>query len=193
MKNFHISKTGYWLAEDKNVYHFNKDLCISLIGFVQKRKFKEIYDFGCGDGEYLKKFELLGLTCIGIEGNPYVKKFHTNSIVRDLGEPFLLNRWDCVVCVDVAELIPSHYESIFLDNLTNNAKSSIVLTWKSTSRDKNHVNCRDTNYIIENLKKRGFKLNATDTYALKNINKKEIYVFDRIYNINLEKSKDDSW
>lgn len=191
MKYPRTSNTGYWITDDKGFYKFEQNLCVSLIAYLQKKKYSKVYDFGCGSCEYLEKLISVGFTCLGIEGNPYVKNFSKLTIVRDLAEPFLLNPWDCILCIDVAESIPSQYESIFIDNLTNNAGNSIVVSWKSKTKKNINLNYRDVNYISNEFSRRGFKLNATDTYALKNATNKEIYVFDRLIDFqNNSRTKD---
>ena len=188
-----ISKTGYWVTEDKDVYSFNKNLCLLISAYLEKHKYKKVYDFGCGSGDYVKNLNLMGFTCLGIDGNPHVGKFIQPSIIRDFAEPFLLKRWDCIICLDVAELIHPSFEDIFLDNLCNNADKSILLSWSSKKTQDLHLNCRETNHIITHFTKRGYKLNATDTYGLKNAVKKEIYVFNRVYNFDNPPTKDTTW
>lgn len=193
MSDLKITKTGYWVTENKEYFNFEPKICLTLSGFFEKHKFKTIYDFGCGSGEYVKNFNLMGFKCLGIDGNPHVLKFIQPSIIRDLAEPFLLKRWDCIICIDVAELIHPTFDDIFLDNLCNNADKSIVITWSSIKLDRVMVNVKKINDIIDLFSKRGFKLNATDTYALKNSLKREFYVFNRIYNNNISPTKDTTW
>ena len=39
-----ISKTGYWVTDDKDVYSFNKNLCLLISAYLEKHKYKKVYD-----------------------------------------------------------------------------------------------------------------------------------------------------
>ncbi len=46
-------------------------------------------------------------------------------------QPFsrLLNKYDWIISLEVAEHIPAQFESIYIDNLVKHAKEGIILSW----------------------------------------------------------------
>ena len=104
-----------------------------------------VVDFGCGMGKYIKTFrehvpfgnpntpELTNGTC-GILDLSLPKKFD---------EPF-----DWVMSLEVGEHLPSIFEDIFINNLHNNNKYGIILSWAVKGQGGHgHINEQNVDYI----------------------------------------------
>ncbi len=182
------SITGYWVTNDKSNYHYNKELCLGIAEFLQKKNLKTVFDFGCGDGSYIHNLNLLGFQCLGFDGNPNLEKFTKFAAIKDLSVPSYFQKRDCVISINVGEYIPKKFESVFIDNICNNTKDSIVISWSSIKDDELKINCQSIEYLIFEFKKRGFKLNSTDTYEIKNLSHQEVIVFDKIKPVNFSRS-----
>jgi hypothetical protein len=70
-------------------------------------------------------------------------------------EPF-----DMVISLEVGEHIPERWESIYIDNLTRNARSYILMSWAVEGQPGDgHVNGRSNEYVINQMKSRGYTIN----------------------------------
>lgn len=68
--------------------------------------------------------------------------------------------FDFVLSLEVGEHIPPEKESIFLDNLAGHALYGIILSWAIPGQDgSGHVNLHENDYIVGEMKKRGFEIN----------------------------------
>ncbi len=65
-----ISTTGYW-SEDDPFHALSEPLSDWIIEYLKDQKSNPLYDFGCGKGMYLAKFDKNGFTSLcGFEGAP---------------------------------------------------------------------------------------------------------------------------
>ena len=66
---------------------------------------------------------------------------------------------DISISLEVGEHIPVEYEQIFLDNIVANTTTIVVLSWAIPGQIGNgHINCRENEYIIQQMANRGFIL-----------------------------------
>jgi SAM-dependent methyltransferase len=95
------------------------DLC--FCGFYRP---KSIVDFGCGTGAWIAAAQRLGVSdALGYEG-PWIESVATEPnvkiIVADIGVPLdCKRRFDLVVCLEVAEHLPSDCAANLVTNLCN--------------------------------------------------------------------------
>jgi hypothetical protein len=180
---FNSSDTGYWNTPEKSNFYFNESLCFSIAEYLTKKKLTHVFDFGCGTGEYCHILISLGFPCLGFDGNPHTGRFTKFGAIRDLAFPVFFVKRDCVISIDVGQYIPKQYEMTFIDNLCNNTKHSIIVKWSSNKEDEKQINCVDSDYLISEFLKRGFKLSSTASYEISNLSKNKILVFERINNM----------
>jgi len=89
-------------------------------------------------------------------------------VVADLTKPLDFDLFDWVLSLEVGEHIPEAYESVFLDNVVRHARHGVVMSWSlPTEAGRGHVNCRPNEYVIEQMKNRGFLLDPEHTQALR--------------------------
>jgi cyclopropane fatty-acyl-phospholipid synthase-like methyltransferase len=160
-----ISPTGFWLEEDE-VHVFIPELSKEIINQVAKNNIKSVYDFGCGNGEYLRDIAQFdpSIVATGFEGHIIDVAFD-NVIKKDLSQPFDMPPVDLVISIEVGEHIPKEFEKTFIDNITKSAKKYIIISWAVVGQGGNgHINCQNNDYIISEITKRGwiFENETTD-------------------------------
>jgi hypothetical protein len=161
-----IKENGAWLlngSQDQHVYI--PRMSGILLALVKKHSPKLVYDFGCGQGHYTKDIHKAGIEAIGFEAYPDTSHY-TNIQELDLSKPHTLDRKaDVSISLEVGEHIPVEFEQVFLDNLCNNTKDMLILSWAVENQDGHgHVNCRNNDYIIEQVEKRGFVFDESILY-----------------------------
>lgn len=171
-----IAENGAWMHSSFEGYTYDTGFANALVKLVEIIRIKTAFDFGCGPGWYVKLFHDLGVDMQGYDGNPFVEEmsayffnngFYCQQVNLDeeleAEEPV-----DLVMSLEVGEHIPQDKEQVFLDNLTRNSTSYILLSWAVPEQvGDGHINCRPNEYIIENMRIRGFKLNKPVTIFLR--------------------------
>ena len=152
-----INERGYW--EDICNHHTDIGLMNVLPTILQESS--SIVDFGCGDGSYIKHIHsTLDIKTKAFDGNPHVNKI-TNGFATqlDLSQPFNLNeKFDVVMSLEVAEHIPTQYESIYINNIINHTNKYIIISWAIPYQGgKGHVNERSNTYVINTFQNKNFK------------------------------------
>ncbi len=162
---FDINERGSWLTNDpKHCYD------PGLNDFLMRHlKEKSVFDFGCGDANYLKNLKEVCSVVKGCDGNPYTEELTDGlgfqadlSIIQDFG------KYDWVLSFEVGEHIPKEFESIFIDNLCNHAEKGIIMSWAYPGQPgEGHINCQPSEYIIEEMYKRNFLVDYVGTNNLR--------------------------
>lgn len=146
-----INPNGYWEGLEASSQHiYDVTLGISLINFFKNENVKNLVDFGCGMGKYVKTFQENNINAVGFDGNPNTPELTNNlcnvldlSVPKKFDEPF-----DWVMSLEVGEHLPSQFEDIFIMNLHNNNKYGIILSWAVEGQGGHgHYNERNNNYI----------------------------------------------
>jgi len=156
-----ISDTGFWLEYNDDQHVFIPELSKEINQYVNSNEIETVYDFGCGKGDYLEQLvnEYPSVVATGFEG--YVNNTtYKNVSELDLSKPADLEPVDLVISIEVGEHIPNEFESVFLDNISNSSKKHVILSWAIEGQDGNgHINCKNNDYIISQMQKRGWKFN----------------------------------
>jgi hypothetical protein len=167
-----IKKNGSWIVEENDPGHCYVEYMSDIIlKIVNEKKPALVYDFGCGYGEYIKNISRLGIEAIGFEAHPNRTRYE-NIQELDLSIPIVLERSaDISISLEVGEHIPAKFEQIFLNNICNNTKDTVVLSWAIEGQTGDgHVNCRNNDYIISEMEKRGFVFDPTILETRKSFN-----------------------
>jgi len=162
-----ISENGYWEGDDvTNMHYFDKTLCLYLLKFFKSNFNPTVVDLGCGLGSYVTNLRKKGITIDGFDGNPDTPKLNEFCKVLDLSKSIIFeNPYDWVMCLEVGEHLPEQFEDILINNLHNNNKKGIILSWAVEGQaGDGHVNCRNNDYI----KSKFLKLNYTNDITLEN-------------------------
>jgi hypothetical protein len=152
-----INERGIWTSTDETSTHlFDKKLCDAIIKGLNPNM--SVVDIGCGNGAYTMAIREAGIRCVGYDGSPLTEEL-TNGIckIMDFSYPVKVGRYDVVLSLEVGEHIPVEFESIFIDNLVRASKRFIILSWAIEDQPgTGHINCRNNDYIIDQMDKRGF-------------------------------------
>lgn len=142
-----------------------------------KKKVKTAIDIGCGNGGYTKNFIKHGIDAKGYDGNPVTPEVSGGLCgVCDFSQKADFGKFDLVLSLEVGEHIPAQHEQVFLDNLARHADKYIVLSWAVEGQGGvGHFNCRNNDYIIAELKKRGFVYDALTSIGLRYFSDGEKY------------------
>jgi cyclopropane fatty-acyl-phospholipid synthase-like methyltransferase len=173
-----ITETGYWTSDDTESIHVHDPrLANWILNYLQNDKDKQLIDFGCGMGDYLKKLHNNGFSNLhGFEGE--VRKGSPKFIKNwDLSNPIknyknydnLKNNAYNTICLEVGEHIPKQYESIFLDNITSLTTNKIILSWAIIGQlGDGHVNCMNNDEVILKMNDLGFDYLENDSMSARN-------------------------
>ncbi len=155
-----ISKTGFWTGDSAHVHHVHcPPLAQWIVDFLKDQKDKQIYDFGCGMGKYLKTLQDAGFKKLqGFEGDPPRKGDYFNNIYcQDLTQPFTLPEKGNCIFLEVAEHVPAQYETQLLKNVTDACDNILISSWAIRGQGGfGHVNCLDNHEAIDRFEKLGF-------------------------------------
>jgi len=155
-----IHKTGYWLKENSTSHHIHSDnLSNWIVNFLKDNKEHQIYDFGCGLGDYLKDLYKNGFKNLkGIEADPMKTDYEFEILKLNLSEPINFEKKGIIICLEVGEHIPKEYQEILLNNIKNNCDKYLILSWAIRGQGGyghyNELNNDEILPLIENL---GFK------------------------------------
>ena len=135
---------------------------------------KSVIDFGCGIGIYLKEFVKLGVEVFGIDGSPAALRNliidKNRFLVQDLTEDFALpRRYDCALCFEVAEHIPTDKSRALVKNIT---KASDVVIFTAAPKGQgghDHINEQAQQFWIDIFSENGYGFLADGTERLKKI------------------------
>lgn len=154
-----LDNTGSWAIKDMNEHAFDPNLALEITKFVKTNRLKNCVDFGCGPGEYVKFLRSEKIKCKGYDGN-----IHTEEITKgkckilDLTSDFtLVNKFDCVISLEVGEHIPNELENKFISNICKHANKYIIISWGIPGQGGyGHINCQTNEYIKNRFKDFGF-------------------------------------
>lgn len=155
-----INPNGAWVTKNPDRHMVSSELCDEVISLMKEKHLEDAVDLGCGNAFYVSKIIESGFKCDGFDGNPLTEDI-TDGLAKvlDLSQYIHIGKYDMVLSLEVGEHIPSQFEDIFLDNLAKTAKKYIVLSWAvEGQRGTGHVNCRNNDWVINQMKLRGFKL-----------------------------------
>jgi hypothetical protein len=155
-----IKENGGWVQNDDGWtgHEYIEPISEIIKNIILNNKPSLVYDFGCGWGHYISNINDLGIEAIGFEAYPD-KRHYENIKKLDLSKPVLLERKaDVSISLEVGEHIPVDFEQTFIDNVCNNTNDTIIFSWAvEGQKGDGHINCRNNDYIIEQVEKRGFQ------------------------------------
>ena len=165
-ENKHIQETGFWTDHSHHLH--SQNLAEWLIKKFNKNDV--IADFGCGRGFYLNKLkEAKFKNLTGYEGAIPENKYFENIIQQDLTKPFKIAQSN-IICLEVAEHIPSAFSSQFLTNIKENCDGLLVMSWAVRGQmGIGHVNCKNNDEAIQTMANYGFEFLPHLTIEARNI------------------------
>ena len=164
-----ISDTGFWVEYELGFHYFSPELSRIIKHYVRKHEIDTVYDFGCGQGEYLRDLvkSIPDVKAVGFEGNG-TSTFYDNVVAQDLSVPFQIEPADLVISIEVGEHIPKEFEQTFIDNISNHASKHIIMSWAIEGQPGlGHVNCQNNDYVIKQFADRGWKYSGVLSHNLR--------------------------
>lgn len=180
--------TGIFTIDQAKIeHHSSARLAFQLTTILPKNV--PVIDYGCGKGTYIKYLSERGYNCTGFEGTPDIREVADfNGIIQaDLTKPLGERPSGSVICLEAAEHIGAEFESVLLDNITQNCTGKLVISWAVKGQGGcGHVNEQNSHYVIPAIEARGFAYNRMQSQRLRTYAgadlwwfRKSIYVFDR--------------
>ena len=155
-----INQNGFWIgAEAESQHSYDESLSEALLTFFKNEKVKTVVDLGCGMGTYVQHFKKNNLNASGYDGNPNTPELTNNTCgILDLSKPYKFNTpFSWVMSLEVGEHLPKEFEDTFINNLHNNNKYGIVLSWAIKGQGGDgHFNEQNNDYIKSKICKLGY-------------------------------------
>ncbi len=166
-----LSATGFWEGKDKPYHTCSDALCNWISNYFGENKDKQVYDFGCGSGQYLRRLHNNGFTKLtGFEGSVPENAEFDNIIQQDLTVLFNLPHKGNCIFLEVAEHVPSQFEDMLLANIANACDDKLVMSWAIRGQaGHGHVNCLNNDEAIERMTRNGFTYLPEETASARSV------------------------
>lgn len=168
-----INKNGYWEGLEACSQHcYDSALGEGLTTFFKNEKVTSIVDLGCGMGNYVKHFQENNINASGFDGNPNTPELTKGLCsVLDLSVPKQFDEpYDWVMSLEVGEHLPPQFEDIFINNLHNNNKNGIILSWAIKGQGGHgHFNEQNCDYIKSKICNLGYLNDIKSENNLRNL------------------------
>lgn len=166
-----INQNGFWETTDSTGHVHDSRLADHIISLFKSENIRSVVDFGCGMGDYAHRLISEGIPCEAYDGNPNTPEL-TRGLgkVLDLSESFDLGKtFDCVLTLEVGEHIPEECEQTFINNIVRHTDNLLLLSWAILGQvGDGHVNCKNNDYIVSEIEKRGFAYDLVNSNLLRN-------------------------
>ncbi len=120
-----------------------------------------VLDLGCGRGHACEHLKNHGFEVFGFEGTPLSEN---ESVGVPIFTVNLIQPWwrvlpqGQVLCIEVGEHIPPSCESVMFDNICRLTAPGCVslISWAVEGQEGcGHINCRNNDYVIQQMEVRG--------------------------------------
>jgi len=125
---------------------------------------RSVFDVGCAEGNALRFFRKRGCLASGLDGLQQNVDLCDGMAVRHdltIGPYHLPHPVDLVWCCEVAEHVEEKYLSFLLETLCQG--KYLAMTASNSLHGYHHVNCKPSEYWIEHMAARGYRLMVEET------------------------------
>jgi hypothetical protein len=185
-----INKNGFWNGETAHEHHVHSpELSAWICDFLKGEEHHQLYDMGCGLGNYLLDLSNNGFKRLkGFEGSIPKEKVFADIKQQDLTLPFIGIEQGNVISLEVGEHIPKELMSIYLNNIARNCNKYLIMSWAVVGQEGyGHVNCLENIDVIAQMTLRGFEYLAKESEEARQVVtdytwwfKKTILIFKKI-------------
>ena len=181
-----------YLEHLKNKYHLGRSLYLTTLvypRYLKEISFGDVWDFGCGLGEFLSYCKKRSRPAYGLDSNPYfVQACRARGLtvwLDDITDPQTLKgKIKNIICDNVLEhLSPAEINSFLRNAKTRMLPGGVLLVivpgWKGYLRDPTHKTfitqevmkslCEETNLAIEKVFYHPFQARAVGKYFYLNM------------------------
>jgi SAM-dependent methyltransferase len=133
---------------------------------------KSVLDLGSGAGHYLRAFAANGVQALGLEASPggvAASGQEVLALTYDLRRAVHLSRrFDIVMCIEVAEHLPTRSSATLVASICRNAAKFAVFTAAPPGTPgTDHINCQLEAFWVSLFRERGFFLRSDLTADLR--------------------------
>lgn len=158
-KFFNIGDTDYTLRD-------TPVLCANIIERLYHPN--SVVDIGCGCGFYLNELDKRGIDILGIDGSPAARRNLVISVdkflLQDITERFLLpRRYDCALCFEVAEHIPTRKSEALVANIVQLSDTVFFTAAPKGQGGHDHRNEQNPQFWIRLFEQRGYSFKEAET------------------------------
>lgn len=159
-----ISPTGIWSSKEQAAHIFSYGIARWMGKYLDSTK--PVIDLGCGTGMYCDYLSSMGFNCYAYDG--YDKSDYFFIRKADLTQPLKAIESGHVICLEVFEHIPEEYESVFVDNISDNCTDKLIISVAHEGQQgTGHVNCRPDWYVKELFEAKGFRYLNRETKSIR--------------------------
>lgn len=138
---------------------------------------QSMLDLGSGAGHYLRAFQSKGIQAVGFEASSTgVRRVGEDvlAVSYDLKNPLVLSRrFDLVLCIEVAEHLPTRSSKTLVQSIAQNAKSTILFTAAPPGTPgTDHINCQPKEFWERLFAEEGFRIDEELTAELRGVAEK---------------------
>jgi hypothetical protein len=162
MEDLHTNNGGYDL-EGVIWHQHSNQLMKKILEYFSK--YIPVVDIGCGHNFYVSVLNHAGYTAMGCDlvdlGS---KHFLLQDVTKPLPDP---NSIVNVISLEVGEHLPIELSEGYLNNLTK-FKGNVIMSWAIPGQEGiGHINCQPNEWVIDQMLKRGYKIDQQKTNSLR--------------------------
>ncbi len=143
---------------------------------------KSVVDIGCGCGFYLHALEKRGIDVCGIDGSSAARRnlvIHPDTfLLRDVTKVFSLpRRYDCALCFEVAEHIPTDKSEVLVDNIVSLSDTVFFTAAPKGQGGHDHINEQEPQFWVRLFEQKRYQFLEEETQEIKKMLTEQNAVF----------------
>lgn len=156
-----LQNNGGYQPEDAIWHAYSPYLMREIMRLFPKDK--KIIDLGCGLNNYVSILNSIGYNAWGYDYQDLGSKYFTKVNLAHPMAPIKAN----VISFEVGEHIPAEMSDAYIDNLCR-FQGDILMSWAVPGQAGiGHINCQTNEWVIEQMRKRGYRINWAETERLR--------------------------
>lgn len=123
-----------------------------------------VIDLGCGHNFYVSVLNYAGYNAIGVDNVDMGSRFFEK---HDITHPYYFPSNANIISLEVGEHIPPILAKEYLDNIAS-GYGDVLMSWATPGQaGVGHINCQSNEWVIEEMRKRGYDFNKKITNDLR--------------------------
>jgi len=160
-----VGTNGGYQNEDVLWHQHSNHLLIELMKHFPKEV--PVIDLGCGHNWYSNTLKFLGWDSLGVDSVKLQGVDVEGDITSGQIQGIFGAKKRNVLSLEVGEHIPAELADGYLDNVCMFG-GDVLLSWAVKGQAGiGHINCQDNEWVIEQMYKRGYKIDPARTESLR--------------------------